>query len=1311
MVEKLKGKENFSNWKYLMQLILEERGLWSVISGEVAQPEASAGTAEIRAFAEKNRRALILLGANVEASQLSYIKPHALAKAAWDELCSIYERVAAVNKLYLRDQLRKACMHEGESMQVYINRVRDIAMQLDAVGASVDEAELVLVLLEGLPKSYTTFVTALEAGSSDLVLNEVMSKLLHEELRRHPAGVKAGESAYLGRGQVQQPKRFPTRPKPTCYHCGKVGHIKRECRTLKRQQHQQQQNQGFVQQLQGRQNASVGSTSDFVFTATPQHVKNSWFIDSGASMHMCNNKASFSTITTIEPKSIFMGDGTPLAAVGVGNVPLTVMVNGKLLQGKIEDVLYVPKLAANLLSVRQLMQKGCRVDFSNNSCFIKTASGQDIGHGIFDGSLYRLATPTNQDTKLPDPMVLSTNFSATKGATAQLWHERFGHLGMQNLQQLATKEMVKGLPARFESRNPVCSGCMMGKQSRSPFSSSTSTSSQSLQLVHSDLCGPMQVPSLGGARYFCTFIDDYTRYTSIYFLKSKDECFSRFLEFKAGAENFCGCKIKCLRTDGGGEYVNKQFEDYLRQNGIQAQRTAAYTPQQNGVAERANRTIMETARSMLCAKDLPSFLWAEAVATAVVLKNISPTSALKEKTPAELWTGRKPNAASLRIFGCQAYVQVPDGKRGKLDAKSIPCIFVGYSLQSKAYRFYDPALNRIIVSRDVYFDESASLCKNFQKQQDTSNPFVSLPDFGDDDLEVQEVGEVEDAAAEAENEGDDDVEPAQQVPRRSTRQRQPPQPYWLTNPELAGLMATIPEPATFSEAMQAPHAAEWRKAAEDEIKSILDNKVWSKTELPQDRSPVGCKWIFRIKRKSDGSPDRFKARLVAQGFSQVPGFDYNETFAPVAKFPTVRLMLSWAAANDWEIHQMDVKCAFLNGDLDEEVYMQQPEGFIAKGEERLVLKLHKSLYGLKQSPRAWNQKLDKALHAMGFKRSMHEACLYFKQGEGGEIFLIIYVDDIIIMASNLELINTCKDKLHEQFQMSDMGEAEFYLGIQIKRNRGAKQLTLHQGRYIGDILDRFELSECAPTKTPMSVGTKLIAGSEQATDQEFVNKYQKAVGSLMYLMVATRPDLAYSVGAVSQHMSNPTFSHWTAIKRIFRYVKATHGWTLTLGAKETKIPELVGFTDADWGANEDNRKSIGAYCFLFGSGIISWCSKKQSAVALSSTEAEYMALTQATKEAVWLQAVMKELGLCKDDPILLNVDNQSCVALAKNPAFHGRTKHIDIQFHYVRDKVEDNSVTLQYCPTQEMVADILTKPLPRDKHQWCCDAMGLKLAA
>jgi hypothetical protein len=406
-----------------------------------------------------------------------------------------------------------------------------------------------------------------------------------------------------------------------------------------------------------------------------------------------------------------------------------------------------------------------------------------------------------------------------------------------------------------------------------------------------------------------------------------------------------------------------------------------------------------------------------------------------------------------------------------------------------------------------------------------------------------------------------------------------------------------------------------------------------------------------------------------------------------------------------EIHQMDVKTAFLNGDLEEEIYMEQPEGFTHEG-EHLVCKLHKSLYGLKQSPRAWNQKLDAFLKSIEFTRSDADFSVYVAQVKDVKFFIVVYVDDLILVCNNKDKLLQVKEELSRKFEMKDLGDLHFFLGMEVERDRAQRLLYINQIGYLKEILKRFRMEDCKAIGVPLDPKMKLKKNVNK--DDEMVKvPYQQAVGSLMYAMLCTRPDLAYPISVVSQHMANPSLEHWIAVKRIFRYLQGTLRFKLRFGG--LSLQDVVGYCDADWAGDLEDRRSTTGFVFMMGGGATSWSSKRQPTIALSTTEAEYMASTQATKEAIWMNKLMKELGYMKEKKaMVIRCDNQGAISLTKNPTQHARTKHIDVQHHFVRERVENGEVTFEYCSTEEMVADVLTKALPKERHYKLISMFGLE---
>jgi hypothetical protein len=491
------------------------------------------------------------------------------------------------------------------------------------------------------------------------------------------------------------------------------------------------------------------------------------------------------------------------------------------------------------------------------------------------------------------------------------------------------------------------------------------------------------------------------------------------------------------------------------------------------------------------------------------------------------------------------------------------------------------------------------------------------------------------------------------------------------------------------------------KAMKEELTSLDGNNTW--TLVPKgSRKTLGGRWVYKLKRGPKGEILRYKARYVVRGFEQQEGIDYAETFASVVKPMSYKALFAIAAALDLEIHQMDVKTAFLYGDIDTEIFVDPPEGMECGSDQ--TCRLNKALYGLKQSPRIWYNTLLEFLKTQGFEPLTSDLGIFSK----GHMYIAIYVDDLLIASPNMGAITELKDALSKRFEMSDLGECRYYLGMEIIRDRPQRTLRLSQKGYVTKILSDFDMQECKPNSTPMAVARLEPAPDGAQAPKDLTTWYARAIGSLMYLMLGTRPDIAFAVSCLSRFMANPTEQHCTAIKHLFRYLQGTRDLVLVY---KGDLKPLIGYTDTDWGGDVATRRSTSGYIFNIGSEAISWSSKRQPTVALSSCEAEYMGQTQATKEAIWLRRLLAELHSREEKEFLATLihgDNQGAIALSRNPYNHARTKHIDIQHHFVREAQEEGEVDVQFTPTEKQVADGLTKALPKPQFVAFRDALGLE---
>lgn len=1125
-----------------------------------------------------------------------------------------------------------------------------------------------------------------------------------------------------------------------------------------------------------------------------QSLVTDWLVDSGASLHYCHQREMFDTFEPVTGKgrSVILGDGRRIPVAGCGTLKMSVPVFGGLSAGTLTNVQYTPDMAVNLLSVPSLTESGLEVRFLDRDCTIRRggkviARARKVANKLFQLTMAKRAQPAAGSGKNQDGSA-----HVAQADVAQLWHQRLGHLNFAALKKLFAEEQVRDEQAvdceriaralRGAAHVSKCEACALAKSARKPFSANGATRARKpLELIHMDLC-TMPQRSKEGAKHFLTIQDDSTRECWVFLLKSKDDALPNYKTWVTAAEakhSAAGHKVLAVRSDNGGEFISRDFDALLRERGSRRERSTAYTPEQNGVAERVNRTLLNSVRAMLYDAQLDDSFWDEALLTAVYIHNRVPTRALGGKTPHEAWSGHKPRVGHMRIFGSLAFAHVPKVGRNKLALRARRCVFVGYERDAKAYRLWDITAKAILVSRDVDFWEGVSwgseaagrggaapvaagtkLTGPSSSSTHRANPRRAVrgiadgrvPDPSDPEPAAAEpaapepVADDEPAAPEPaapEAVAEDEKEPAEEAkqsaatqPKRRGRLAKG-DPGYLPHdlavlrdrntpaakdvapslvPSRALSTATCEDveqdPRSYREAMRGPNAREWRAECEREINQQRKMGTYKLVPRPKERvNVVDNKWVFHSKYNAQGELIKRKARLVAKGYSQRPGVDYFETYSPVVRYPSLRGLLSLAAQHDWEVHHMDVKAAFLNGDLQETVYMRQPEGFEVQGKEDWICLLEKGLYGLKQAGRVWNLKADRFLRKLGFTPLEADRCVYLWKREGRVVIVALYVDDMFLFAPpGSDLLSKLKARLQRKFEMTDLGEVSEALGVEIARDRKARTLTITQRRHVRGILERAGMADCAAATTPMAVGTQLCLPEEgyKATAADTL-RYQKALGELNYLVGWTRPDIAFAVSALSKYCSNPSPQHFSSLHHLYRYLRGTqeHGITYRGAGDLAAAPTLTIYSDADFAACKDDRRSVTGYSVHLGGAAISWLSTRQSTTAQSTVEAEYMSSAEAVKEAIWWRAFLRGMGHRLNSPTVLYSDNQGSIALSKNPDSHRRTKHIDVRYHLLREHVERGTVIVQYVSTKEMPADVLTKGLPPLKHRHCAGLLGI----
>ena len=798
----------------------------------------------------------------------------------------------------------------------------------------------------------------------------------------------------------------------------------------------------------------------------------------------------------------------------------------------------------------------------------------------------------------------------------ETWHRRLGHVAVEKLDHMAKRGIVSDLKLETSpNHQPKCEACVLGKSHReSQPKGPVDRAKRPGLMLHCDLCGPMETESMGGKRYAIVFTDDYSRYRFVYFVRTKDEllrCFQQVVA-EVRAEGF---NVRRLHSDGGGEFDNTAVEEYCIAEGIKHTFSSPYSPAQNGVAEQTWRRIFEMARCMLTTGGIPKKYWTYAVSSAVYITNRIGTKANVEgRSPYELWKGKKPSVRHMRIFGSRAFVHSEVGVK-KLDVKARKGVFLGYDAKSRSYLVLLDSTRNVVRSRSVVFDE-----ETFPWKQSTvgheETEVEMLIDCGEERRNEDDEEKVEPESERPTDGGQSDVktepdeshrvdEPGDTVEnaetyskvelRRSTRQQDPAYKHKVLSHrvDVAELVETayrtfenVREPQSFEEAINGPDADVWKDAMDVEMEALRRMGTWELVAKPVGKTIVGCKWVYKLKYKPDGSVERHKARLVAQGFCQKKGIDYQDAFSPVARFTSFRMLLALAAKGNWILEQTDVSNAFLNVTIKEELYMRQPRGYEEKGGNgvELVCRLRKGLYGFKPMPRYWNQDIDAYLLEFGFSRSKVDPCLYILHENGQILVLLLYVDDMCYGGSCLVLVKRFKSSIERRFKVTHQGPISWLLGMELSRNLSYKSITISQKKYLNDLLRRFEMSECKSVLSPM---TKQSMSQEERVvlTEEHRQMYQSLIGGLLYLVVCTRPDIAFAVIALTRRMQKPSEGDWIAAKRVMRYLKGTAEKGITYRAEGG---ELVGYADADWAGDLETRRSTTGHVFLLGGGSVSW---------------------------------------------------------------------------------------------------------------------------
>ncbi|KAJ9535657.1 hypothetical protein OSB04_un001191 [Centaurea solstitialis] len=1318
--DKLTGS-NFLDWERNLMIVLRHERKWYVLEEPLGEaPPANAPAAAKNAH-KKHSDDLLDVACLMLATMSPDLQAGLINTNAYDmirQLRDMFQTQARTERYDATKAFNECKMVKGTSVSDHVMKMKRHLDHLERLGHPVPLQLATDTILNSLSEDYRPFVVNYNMNNMEKTIAELHSMLKTAELNMgnknktkdvlmvKDGGVKKKNgqaSTSKGKGPVQAIQSAPkkgkgkgkgkkvkpnkARTENRCFICNEIGHWRQNCP----KRHEAGRNHSSTQQLRkvavyifrnwklvqfppppslSKTGADHTPQSDSSFSlfgfysvqleerslvdhrwtkSRAIQDKGIWYLDSGCSRHMTGSKYVLSNYREERGPAVTFGGNGKGQTRGYGT-----LTNGVT---TFKRVAYVEGLMHNLLSISQLCDKNHKVSFSKKKCKVKNRRKEVILTGVRHADIYIINMNTSTD-----------NFcfvSRASSDTNWLWHKRLSHLNFKTLNQLCINNLVIGLPDFRYTKVSLCSACEKGKQTRASFKSKQISSiSSPLQLLHMDLFGPVNVQSIAGKKYTLVIVDEYSRYTWVFFLRSKSDAPEEIILFVRKMERLNNLTVRSIRSDHGTEFKNSTLETFFDQKGISQNFSSVRTPQQNGVAERRNRTLIEAARSMLSEANLATQFWAEAVNTACYAQNRSLIVKRFRRTPYELFRNRKPSIEHLHIFGCVCYILNNKDNLGKFDSKSDDGIFLGYSSISKTYRVFNKRRQAIEETIHVKFDESGPTFPHPHENSEINqwaDSFFQIPEPPIVDPTPQNLpdGFEEDPPIPP---TDIHIPPLiNATPITQITPSEPDQPSNsedFSQPTVSEPTPTnlLPDPsvneASTSGQVYQPPALRWTK--DHPIDQVHGNPSSGiKTRRQSGNICLYVNFISENEPKEiyDALRDpawvsamqeelaefiRNNARLVAQGYRQEEGIDYDETFAPVARLEAIRLFLAFAAHMNFKVYQMDIKNAFLNGKLNEEVYVAQPPGFVDPKFPDHVYKLNKALYGLKQAPRAWYDTLSTFLLSKG---------LQIKQSEKG--------------------------------------------------------IFINQGKYVHEMLKKFDLTSCTPMKTPMAPPLSLDKDSKGKPVD--VTLYRGMIGSLLYL-TASRPDIMYSTYLCARYQAEPKESHLTAVKRIFRYLKGTPN--LGLWYSKDSGFDLTAYSDSDFAGCKIDRKSTTGGCNLLGGKLVSWTSKKQNSVSTSTAEAEYAAAGICCAQVLWLRNQLQDYDI-QLSKIPIYCDNTSAIAIANNPVLHSKTKHIEVRYHFIRDHVMNGDIELHFVPTEYQLADLFTKPLDVTRFNMPISELGM----
>jgi len=1294
-ITKLNGK-NFRTWKEMIGIVLQLRGLSKAITMEQVEETI-------------NLQAKLALLESMDESHRAQVMGCQTAREVMSRLELIYADNSSANVYRLMHRYYRYKKAPEDSMSIHIGKMEELKLALIDIDKKPDEELYQVTLLGSLPPEYESMMEVWELTHPSMrTTANLISRLLkrEEDLKMNADNHQA---LAVGRMNPEAWKKLPIEEKKKltkCKNCGKKGHWARECKMKKEPEEPNQSKTEEKNETKEHVLFNLGDTSI--------DAKDKWVIDSGATAHMCRNKNWFIELI-MYPSSVTcsVGDGSQVKVLGIGKIE----VQTGVVSGVFTEVLYIPSLSTNLVSVGAAARQGIDTIFKGERCqMIKNKVPIAEGKRIKD-NLYILEIK----------VLVKNNTALYMNCERSLseWHRALGHANKERIIQLA--QDTESMKITGGNDIPPCSNCAEGKGKCVSHPRKEESAIKVGEKVCIDLSGKVNKISLAGSQYYLLCKDEYSEFTYVQFAKDKGMIHELLAKTIIEFEEESGQTIRKIHTDQGSEFTNRNVELLLIKERIKHETSAVYTPQQNGVIEREMGIVTGMARAMLSASRLTLDLWEEAIRAAVYLKNRLPTKKSRQ-TPYERFIGRKPTVEHIVEFGTEVHIIKKGEHMYKFDKRTEHGWVVGYTRRRNTYRVYLKESKRVIETCEVIMTphntvvaietdpepkrEEEGMTLKFETLQNPDNapenqntaPRAS----GTNEEERERQSKLLETFFEefrAENGVDVSslVEPidVDQTQRRIQERELPPIPtneihvQPITNHRMLLSTVEVRIPETFVEAVTGSMKEEWKKAIKNELEAHEENGTWEIVDRKPEYRLLKARWVFTLKRDKQGNIERFKARLVAKGYNQREGLDYKETYAPVTGINSIRTLLALCASQGWTLEQFDVTTAFLNGILEEEVYLELPDG--VKALQRKCLRLVKALYGLKQAPKAWYGRLKSTMTQLGFKQLETDICVFTNSQTNTHV--AVYVDDGLVIGSNHEMCTQVIKDLNQQFK-TKLVKTEVFLGMELTKH--SNKITLSQSTYIDEMIRRFQLQDAHGKSSP-SFEVKEMFQLEE--DTKTLAPYRELIGSLQYCANHTRPDILFPVNFLARFNQDPHEKHWKAARSILRYLKATRDYKIeyTCGGLE-----ITAYSDSDLANDPQDRRSISGGLVMMSRGPIIFLSKKQTIVGLSSTEVEYVAACEVARELAWLTQFLSELKVRIERPPTIYIDNQSTIKQITNGDTNKNNKHVDIKYHYVRNALQDRLFELRYVNTDKQVADYLTKNLNGNKLKELVNLSGIR---